>query len=141
MRNSELQRQNPEFIAVDVDIKSAEDLAPLVSALERKVHVTYVTRLGRRHWFHLMLIGSPRTPSVAIRQYAKIFDRLPQRAKRLLRHAAKEFDIGFKGGLDPTAENLALALNEWVLSAKDIETVARLGASVRVKIYASKYER
>lgn len=87
-----------------------------------------------------MLIGSPRTPSAAIRQYAKIFDRLPRRAKRLLQAAAKEFDIGFNGGLDPTADNQSLSLGEWVLSAKDIETVERFSASVRVTIYADKNE-
>lgn len=129
------QRSSPTFIAVDVDIKSLTDLAPLVSALEPVLMVTHIDKLGRRHWIHLMLYGSPRTPSAAIRQYANIFDRLSLRAKRLFTRAAKEFDIGFDGRLDTRAGGSVLS-TEWILTQTDISILERLGASVRVTIYA-----
>lgn len=129
------QSASPEFIAVDVDIRSVTDLAPLVFALEPVLMVTHIDKSGRRHWIHLMLHGSPRTPSAAIRQYANIFDRLSVRAKRLFKRAAKEFDIGFDGGLD-TREGGSVLSTEWVLTQKDISILERLGAGVRVTIYA-----
>jgi hypothetical protein len=134
------QRSSPTFIAVDVDIKSLTDLAPLVSALEPVLMVTHIDKLGRRHWIHLMLYGSPRTPSGAIRQYANIFQRLPLRAKRLLKRSAKEFDIGFDGGLD-MREGGSVLSTEWVLTPKDISVLERLGASVRVTLYAGASEQ
>lgn len=140
MANSDPQAKNPEFIAVDVDIRSRSDLTPLVSALAPNVLVRSVGKFRGRHWIHLMLHGSPPTPSAAIRRYAKIFDRLPQRAQRLFKSAAKEFDIGFEGGLDPRPGDSVL-VSEWVLSARDTEIVERLGASVRITIYADKNER
>lgn len=72
--------------------------------------------------------------------FASMFDRLPLRAKRLFKSVAKEFDIGFEGGLDPGSSN-ALLVSEWVLSARDVEIIERLGASVRITIYASKNGR
>ena len=81
-----------------------------------------------------MLARQISNPAEVILGFAKLFDRLPTRAKRIWKNAThKEFDIGIQSGFQPKPA-------EWVLEPKVIETVARLGAKVRITVYSPEHE-
>jgi hypothetical protein len=118
-----------EFLNVDLEIKSTVDPGPLVQAWDDQVFQLYADRLGRRHWLRLTLAAQPKSPSDAIRRFAKLVDRLPRQGATIWARAAKEFDIGVQAGFERRA-------GEWVLQPQVVQTVANLGAHLRFTVYS-----
>ena len=117
-----------EFLNVDLDIKSKVDPGILVEAWDNQV-IPHLDKWGRRHWLRIMLTSQPRNPTEAIRRFAKLVRGLPTRGRTIWTQASKEFDIGIQAGFERRS-------GEWVLEPELIQTVADLGAQVRLTVYS-----
>ena len=95
-----MQRVPGEFLNVDLDLKSRADPAALVKAWARRVLTTRLEKSGGRHWLRFNLTVQPKSPSEAIKRYAKLINELPSPARRIWKHASKELDIGIQAGFE-----------------------------------------
>ena len=118
-----------QFANVDLDLRVRGDLSPVIAALGERVLVIHQDKSRGRHWVRLSLV-QPRSPEHAIRKLAVLLAGLPPSARRTLKKAKKELDIGIEGGNDPASA-------EWVLSPDVIAAVAALGAQVRITVYSA----
>ena len=118
-----------QFANVDLDLRLRGDLSPVVAALGKRVLVIHEHKARGRHWVRLILI-QPRSPEHAIRRLAALLAGLPPSARRSLKEAKKEFDIGIEGGHEPASA-------EWVLSTEVMAAVAALGARLRFTVYST----
>lgn len=121
------------FIAVDLDLKSHADLRPFASHCEPTCITTHVGRIGRRSWIRLTLVRCPDEPAAAIRRLAKMVSGLPKADLKIWKGAVKEFDLGFEVGDEAKAA-------EFLLDAKLIGEINRLGAGVRLTLYPSSLQ-
>ena len=118
-----------EFLNVDLDLKSRADPAALIQALGNRVLTVHYGRSASRHWLRFNVSIQPRTPTEAIRSFAKLINALPSPARRIWSAASKEVDIGIQAGSEKGS-------GEWVLDAGTVKTLAVLGTAVRVTIYS-----
>jgi hypothetical protein len=126
--------QPTEFLNVDIDLNSMADPEPLVRGLGSRVLPDQLGKVGRAYWVRFMLARQPLSPEEVILGFAKLVDKLPASAKRIWKNAThKEFDIGIQSGFQPKPA-------EWVLEPKVIETLARLGAQIRITVYSPEAE-
>jgi hypothetical protein len=119
-----------EFLNVDLDVWSREDLTPLVEALEPGLFALHITRVGRGWRARFELSRQPKTADAAIRRLAAAVERLPagQRA-RWRRARRREFNIGIQAAAEPHA-------GEFPIEAATVARVARLGGRLAVTLYA-----
>ena len=117
------------FLNVDVDVRSAKPLDPLVEALGDSVSLHYIGRQSGVYWAHFAPY-SPKSAEAAVRTLAHLIRRLPRPAQRLWAGARERvFDIGIQAGYRPhSAEHL--------LSADAVKEVARLGGTLKITVYA-----
>jgi hypothetical protein len=118
-----------EFLNIDLDLKSSADPSPLVETWGRRVSTLHTDKLGRRHWLRLMLAKQPQTPAEAIRRFASLVDQLPSEGATIWARAYKEFDIGIQAGFERRS-------GEWLLKPETLQTLADLGAHVRITVYS-----
>ena len=124
-----MKRFPGEFLNVDLDLRSRADPAALVQALGSRVLTAHHGRSGGRHWLRFNLSAQPKTPTEAIRRFAKLINALPSSARRIWTAASKEMDIGIQAGFERGS-------GEWVLDARTVKTLADLETPVRVTIYS-----
>jgi hypothetical protein len=118
------------FLNVDVDVRSRDDLGPLMEALGSKVIRLHDGRRGRLYWKRFTLAGGPKSLVDAVRRLCRLLDGLPPGAKKLWSDASiREFDIGIQAGERPDSA-------EWVLDTSVLEDVAKAGARIRVTVYS-----
>jgi hypothetical protein len=119
------------FLNVDLDVKSRNDLRPLVEALGREVLPLQEGRLGRRYWIRIELARrAPKSPVDAIRRFCHLLSKLPPGPKALWDGASvRELDIGIQAGEEPVAA-------EWVLDTDAFKEAANLGAQIRITVYS-----
>jgi hypothetical protein len=125
--------ERPQYLTVDVDIKSTRSLSILIAALKAKRSV-YVDDLGNfrgRNWIHVGIYAGGTEPAIAIRRYLDLFRRLPAPARRLLKHCTVEFDIG----IESSSEHAPRKSGEWILPPRLINAVARAGGHIRITVY------
>ena len=118
------------FLNVDVDVWSASDLRPLVTALGRKILLHYAGEERGEYSAHLSLAGGyTRDADTRIRRLVALIDKLPPAARRLWDRArARDFNLGVQAGVAPFSHEIAL----------DARTVA-LVAAVRGRIVFTTY--
>ena len=118
-----------EFITVDLDLKSARDLTPLLEAWGNRAIRTHDGRTGRRYWMRFVLARSTKDPAGAILAFNRLVQRLPKNALRRWNEASKEFDVGIQAGFEHRT-------GEWLLTPRVIDVVHALRASVRLTVYS-----
>ena len=118
------------FLNVDLELRSASDLAPLVKALTRSTLPLHVGRLRRSYRARLCLRRQPKSPSDAIQGFIRAVSKLSPNHKTAWKRASlREFDVGIQAGLEPR-------LSEWALDALTLRQVAVLGGQVRLTLYS-----
>ncbi len=118
------------FLNVDLDIKSNSDPALIAKAWENRVIRMHAPKVGRQHWLRFALTFQPKTPTAAIRHFAKLVRGLPPRGRRAWAQAAsKEFDVGIQAGFERRS-------GEWLLEPEIVQTIADLGARIRLTVYS-----
>jgi hypothetical protein len=119
-----------EFIAVDLDIKSRSDLSILVNAWDKRAILDYLDNSRNRHWLRVFLTSQPKSPTDAVRRFAKLIHGLPRQARTVwTRATSKEFDIGIQAGYEGRS-------GEWVLEPEVLQTVSDLGGRLRITVYS-----
>ena len=127
-RKSAKTRRTSRTWTIRVDSK--RDLSVLGGALGKTVTNHYLDRLGHRAVFSLM--PPPKTPTTAVLRFSRLLSRLPSRARAVWRTATvRELDIGIEAGTRPAAA-------EWTLSKAAMEEAARIGARIRLTVYAAE---
>jgi len=120
------------FLNVDLDIRSRQDLDPLIAALGRRILVLHAARHGRTYTAHLELARSPKSSDAAIRAFAGLIRALPKGARRLWDTATvRDFNIGVQAAMQPHAYEIALA-------HETIEAVSALRARIVLTVYAAE---
>jgi hypothetical protein len=119
------------FLNVDLDLASAEDLAPLVDALGAQLYALHVGRVGRWHRATLELRGQPRTPDSAIRRLVAAVRRLPPRQRaRWNRATRRDFNVGIQAAAAPHAR-------EFPIGAAAVAAVSGVGGRIVVTVYGA----
>jgi hypothetical protein len=119
-----------DFLNVDLEIKSRFDPAVFETAWENRVIRLRADQIGRQHWLRLALTFQPKNPTAAIRRFAKLVQHLPPPARRAwVQATTKEFDIGIQAGFERGS-------GEWVLEPEVVQTIADLGARIRLTVYS-----
>jgi hypothetical protein len=121
-----------EFLNVDLALKSRTDPNALIKDWEGRVLVQHVYKSTRGHWLHFNLRFQPKNPSVVIRRFAKLTNRLSLPARRIWSRASKEMDIGIQARGRRSEPGSA----EWLLDARVVRTLADLGVRLRVTVYS-----
>jgi hypothetical protein len=123
------RERETSFLTVDVDVLSRAPLDALIKALGRRVLINHSAKQGRSH----RLVFSPYFETTAdgtVRKLARLISGLPTPARRQWSHAHERvFDLGFQAGLRPFGHETGISL-------VTIQAIARLGASLRLTIYA-----
>jgi hypothetical protein len=123
-----------EFLNVDLEVFSREDLAVFARALGRSVHPLHVGPWGSKHaaCIELWVSGYGQSADSIIQRMVRLISRLPIPARRLWNHASvRRFNIGVQADSE-------LSVFELPLAAGTIQAVARVGASVIVTVYAAE---
>src|SRR5436190_23069352 len=85
------------YLNVDADVFAIRPLDMLVAAFKDQIHVNYVGREAGRYSAHFSLASFPHaaSPSLAIRHYVTLIERLPKTARREWTKAqSRAFNIG-----------------------------------------------
>jgi hypothetical protein len=121
---------NTSFLNVDLQIKSGDDLVPLLVSFGSKVGKLYQGKVGRWYWLRVDLARPAKTPKEAIRRFCRLIKSLPSGPRKLWNGSAiREFDIGIQSGRNPFSA-------EWVLDAATVEQMASVGAQVEFTVYS-----
>ena len=114
------------FLNVDLDLRSSQDLTPLLDTLQPHAHTIHdepgLTSLELNE--HAADVESTLLVFVAA------IEALPAPARALWdRCEERAFDVGIEGGLTPHSTTFPV-------TASTLEKLARLGATLRFTIYA-----
>ena len=124
--------QTPEkptlrFINVDLDVESADELRPLIDAMDP--HAYSLERPPGQASFEVNE-PSPNDPEDVILDFIRIVKSLPPAARKVWDAASKRvFDIGLQSGRDPFRQSYSIGI-ETLRQATDI------GAHIAITIYA-----
>jgi len=115
------------FMNVDLDVESAEELRPLIDAMEP--HAYSLERPPGQASFEVNE-PSPNDPEVVILEFVRIVRLLPPDARQAWDAASRRvFDIGLQSGRHPL-------LQSYNIGIETLRAAAEIGASIAVTIYA-----
>jgi hypothetical protein len=120
-----------QFLNVDLDIFSKNDLQPLVSALGEKVDVLHIGSHKRTYETHLELgsYPSPKSPDRAIRDFCKLIQGLSTETREIWDTAKiRQLNIGIAKGAEPPVHWFAI-------EAETIKAAAGINARIAITIY------
>ena len=119
------------FLNVDLDLTSAEDLAPLADALGPHLYALHVGRAGRYHRATLELSGHTRTPDAVIRRLVAAVQQLPPRQRaRWNRATRRDFNIGIQAAPEPHSR-------EYPIEHGTVVMIGKVRARLVVTVYGS----
>ena len=92
-----MAKRLPQFLNVDLEIRSRSSLDPLIAALGRKTVVLASFRHRGVHGVTLELLRSPKSAASAMRSFARLIRQLPAPAQNAWQRAQRrDFDAGFE---------------------------------------------
>lgn len=122
-----------EFLNIDMDLESKDDLIPLIEELGEKVVVMNYEK-GCVNKVSLELSGVFGSPDCVVLEYAKIVESLSAKAKSLWEGCSKrEIDVGFE--CEGEANGAPVGFTER-LSLDSIEKLLRLRITMAITIYS-----
>jgi hypothetical protein len=122
------------YVNTDLDLKSADDLAPLVAAFRAgDVFALHVTLGDDDVWFAVLETETQHDePEANIAAMVTVAEALPDELRSAwARCTLREFNIGYDCGTHPWGFTQAL-------SPELLRRVAALGASVRITLYPER---
>ena len=119
-----------EFLNIDLDLESKDDLFPIIQEFGDSVIVLNREKENNSFKVSLELAGVTGTPDYLFEQYISLINGLSSQAKELWFGCAKrEFDLGFESGHKPSdIQNK--------LSSTIISSLSDLEASIVITVYA-----
>lgn len=147
----------PNFINVDLEVWSREDLATLVAAVEPQGFVLHVGKVRRKFLARVEAHSARvlRSPEQTIWALLKVIKSLPPRARRLWRHAeSRVFNVGYESGDFVTLlSERPVGSGRWYprgpktaepcetsLSPELLRAVANVGGTIATTIYPPRRE-
>ncbi len=122
--------EGTHFLNVDLDVRSASSLAPLVAALGKRVFVLYEGRDNRTYSAHLELARMTKTADATIRGFCGLIIKLPPSQRRLWNAAkVRDFSIGIQARAHPRSYDV-------VVEAETVRAVSELNARIVITTYA-----
>ena len=132
---SEGSAADTHFLNVDLDIYSARDLQPLVTALGTTAIVLHVGRARRTYGAHLEVAKRTRNADATIREFCSLIKGLPRPERQLWKTAkTRDFNIGIQAGLRPFC-------TEFALEAETVRATSDLDARILFSVYAPEKTR
>lgn len=135
MAHPDNENNHTEFLNVDLEVFSGESLAPLVKGLGRSFFLLHEGRWGRKYAAILELQGShygKKKADLIIRRMVVLLKKMPRSVRHLWKGAqVRQFNIGIQAALKPHAFELQVGQDT-------LQSVARLGASIVITVYAAE---
>lgn len=126
---------NVEFLNIDLDLESENDLSLLIQELGDSVVIMNNESVDGVHRVSLELAGLVGNPEYILDQYFSVMRKLSIESRSLWDGCRKkEFDLGFE------SEYGASGSLQETISIKSINSLSSLGASVAITIYALPQE-
>ena len=119
------------FLNVDLEVVSAEDLAPLAEAIAPRAYALHVGRVGRRHLASFEARRHAAGPDGAIRNLVAAVRALPPRERARWRRATRrDFNVGIQAAALPASRELPI-------EAATVAMVAALGGRIVITVYGA----
>ena len=122
---------NPNFLNVDLEIRSRRDLQPLLTFWGDQA-LLHAARVGRIYCASLEVRRYFRKPTAdgTIRGFCSLIRKLPPKERELWDTAfVRDFNIGFDAGYSTT-----------VITAAALETTVEVGARIVITVYGRRSE-
>jgi hypothetical protein len=120
---------NPNFLNVDLEIRSASKLDVIAEALGERVLVLYCGGVsGRQHLLALEISGRHKDPDATIHALCAAVESLPRTARRLWNKSRRTFDVGYELRASERSSSFSLRPDT-------LERIVKLGASLAVTYY------
>jgi len=124
-----------QFINLDLEVRSKQDLTDLARALEPRAVALSCMPFEAGYLANFELAKDPTDPEAGIRSFVRLVAKLPRRARWLWKTAwMRDFSIGVRAGT--AASSFELALTPAVL-----RLVADVGARVTFVVYVDAGSR
>jgi hypothetical protein len=121
------ERPTLRFINVDLDVESAEELGPLLDAMEP--HAYSLERPPGQASFEVNE-ASPKDPEAVILEFVRIVRSLPPAARKVWDSSSERvFDIGLQSGRHPFRQSYNIGI-------ETLREAADIGAHIAITIYA-----
>ena len=118
-----------EFLNIDLDLESAEDISPIIAEFSDSVIILNREKENNIYKVSLELSGIEGDPEYLFKQYISLINGLSSQAKKLWFGCTKrEFDLGFECGYEPREIQNKLSSN--ILSS-----LSNLDASIVITVY------
>jgi hypothetical protein len=125
------ESEETQFLNVDVELRSARALQPLLDALGSRVVVLRSDRDGRTYRTHLEVAIESRNPNVLIRRFVALVERLPRHARTLWNGAqSREFNVGIQAAAVPHSFGLDL-------DNDTVRAIARINGRIGITVYGA----
>jgi hypothetical protein len=119
---------HPNFLNVDLEIRSVSKLDLIADAMGERVLVLYCGVSGRRHLLAVESSGRHKGPDAAIHALCAAVESLPPTARRLWNKSRKTFDVGYELRASEQSSRFSLRPDT-------LERIVKLGASLTVTYY------
>ncbi len=119
-----------EFLNIDLDLESTDDLSPIISEFSNSVIVLNQEKENNLNKVSFELSGATGNPDYLFKHYISIINNLSSNSKKLWYGCSKrEFDLGFESGDTPRDVHNNI-------SSTIINALSKLEASVTITIYS-----
>jgi hypothetical protein len=126
-----------QYLNTDLEIRSKEDLTPIITAFGKNVFVLHHGPMEGMHHaaFELSSDSASHDPIQATSRYCDLVENLPTVVRQIWDNCAvRVIDIGIESGLSPR-------YYRFEVPESTMERVAALGANLAVTIYAMQEEK
>lgn len=118
-----------QFLNVDLEIESKQDIAQLVSDLGKSAMVLHYDKDETRQLARIEANADVTSPDSAINHICELIESCSRNAlKQWLSCTKRTFDIGFQSGKNPKCFNQAL-------HADTLLRISAIGAGIEITIY------
>ncbi|MCF6458955.1 hypothetical protein [Pseudoalteromonas sp. MMG024] len=118
-----------QFLNVDLEIESKQDIAQLVSDLGKSAMVLHYDKDETRQLARIEANADVTSPDSAINHLCELIESCSRNAlKQWLSCTKRTFDIGFQSGKNPKCFNQAL-------HADTLLRISAIGAGIEITIY------
>jgi hypothetical protein len=96
----------PEFVNIDMELSSSEDLSPIANELDGKIYVLQNKFEGEDYKLSFECSLNEDQPSNVLAQYVKLINGLSENSKDLLKKCnSRILDLGYESGMGSVLSN------------------------------------
>jgi hypothetical protein len=126
-----MRQVKPDFLNVDLEIRSASKLGDLLAEMGGRVSVNYCGPAPKRHLLAVANSRQYKSPDSAIYALCKVIESLSPKGRRIWNASRKTFDVGYS--LRPSER-----ASHFSVRPDSLARVAALGATLAVTYYQQR---